>query len=170
MIGSNEYIAEVDYDGDMLLEDWQWLLQGKYSLWFVTKFGDVFLKAKAGSVAWLDVTSGSVSVVAASEQEFLELARGPDNLDRWFMRNVVDHQAAIGMSPARNQCISFVQPVVLGGKLESTNLELTDAAVHLSIAGQIHRQVKDLPPGTKISGVSFETPADTQKNPWWKLW
>ena len=31
-----------------------------------------------------------------------------------------------------------------------------DRLVSLSIAGQLHRQVKDLPPGTRISGFAFE--------------
>jgi hypothetical protein len=164
----DNYIADVTYAGSVLLEDWEWLLGDKYSLWFVTKFGDAFVKDKSGSVAWLDVTRGAITAVASDEGSFLELAKVPDNFERWFMREVVDGQADLGVLPGKNQCISFIKPPILGGELSPDNLELTNAAVHLSIAGQIHRQVKDLPPGTKISGVSVEQP--TSKKPWWKLW
>src|SRR5262249_45735612 len=106
-------------------------------------------------IAWLDVTAGSVTVVARDEKAFLELSKDPRNADRWFMTSVIDGQAALGMVPGKNQCVSYIKPPVLGGKLTPDNLELTHLSVHLSIAGQIHHQVKDLPPGTKISGVKI---------------
>jgi len=169
---ASKYIADVSYDADMLLDDWEWLLKGQYSPWFVTKFGDVFLKDKSlGSVAWLDVMSGAVTTVAADEKSFNSLAEEPENLDRWFMPEVVNGQATLGMLPGKNQCISFIKPPVLGGEVQADNFELTDASMHLSIAGQIHKQVKDLPLGTKISRILFESSTEAEsKKPWWRLW
>jgi len=35
------------------------------------------------------------------------------------------------------------------------NVEVIDFVVSLNIAGQIHEQVRDLPPGTPISGITI---------------
>jgi hypothetical protein len=44
----------------------------------------------------------------------------------------------------------------LGGALEVTNVEVVDFVVGLHIAGQIHRQIRDLPPETKITGMTVD--------------
>jgi hypothetical protein len=44
---------------------------------------------------------------------------------------------------------------VLGGPIDLDNVGVLDFVVALSIAGQIHDQVRHLPPGTAISGISF---------------
>jgi hypothetical protein len=36
----------------------------------------------------------------------------------------------------------------LGGQLAPNNFEMCE--IHLSIAGRVHRQIKDLPPGTPV--------------------
>jgi hypothetical protein len=45
---------------------------------------------------------------------------------------------------------------VFGAPVAVENLELMDFEVYLSLQGQLHRQVKDLPPGTRITGFTFE--------------
>lgn len=39
--------------------------------------------------------------------------------------------------------------------MDLENVELSDFVAATHIAGQIHQQIKDLPPGTPISGVSL---------------
>ena len=57
---------------------------------------------------------------------------------------------------AEGQIYSYKTPPVLGGEYSTDNLEPTGIAVHFSVLGQIHRQVKDLPPGTKIDRIVIE--------------
>lgn len=45
---------------------------------------------------------------------------------------------------------------VLGGDESVANLEPTDVSVHFGVLGQIHEQVKDLPPGTEIGEIRLE--------------
>jgi hypothetical protein len=54
---------------------------------------------------------------------------------------------------------NFRVPPVLGGALEVGNVGTIDFVVGRSIAGQLHDQIRGLPPGTRISGftVSDET-------------
>ena len=44
----------------------------------------------------------------------------------------------------------------LGGEYEPDNFELTDIEVHFELSGQIHKQIKDLPDGTKVNIKTIE--------------
>lgn len=71
------------------------------------------------------------------------------------MRLVMDQMAALQVGTAKNQSFSFKRPPILGGAIAADNSEVSDVVVHFSIAGQFHRQVKDLPPGMKIRNVKI---------------
>ena len=47
-------------------------------------------------------------------------------------------------------------PLVLGGEAAVENLEASDFVVTMHIRGQIHDQIRGLPPGTKITGFNVE--------------
>ena len=83
--------------------------------------------------------------------------------------HIVDGQAALGMRPGPNECLSFRRLPVLGGQLDPDNLEKCSIPVHFSIAGQIHRQIKNLPPGTPID-IKIEAPKFGKRRLWWKFW
>lgn len=106
--------------------------------------------------------------MAADADELQRLIKQPDNRSAWFMLDVVLGQHALGMSPGFNECYSFKVPPVLGGKMDPDNIETCDIAVHYSIAGQIFRQVRDLPPGTRVDKIEL-TDRSTKK-PWWRFW
>lgn len=40
--------------------------------------------------------------------------------------------------------------------MTASNIEAIGFVVSISILGQLHRQVRDLPPGTRISGFTFD--------------
>ena len=71
-----------------------------------------------------------------------------ENADRWLMPQVVDLEAVIGVVCRENECLSLKHPPALGGQLDPDNIETCHIAVHFSISGQIHQQIKDLPAGT----------------------
>ncbi len=164
------YLAETDVASDAVLDDWGWLVEPKLHLWRVTKAGDALLRhADDGSIHFLDVVSGNVERIATDHTTFESAAEIAENADRWFMPDVVDGQAALGMSPGANECLSFKHPLVLGGAFDPENVETCSVLVHFSIAGQIHEQVKDLPPGTPIGKIKLVEPG-RDKRPWWKFW
>lgn len=165
-----QYFAETDATGEAVLGDWRWLIGPKLQLWKVTKAGDALLRhSDDGSIHFLDVVSGSVERIAENQTEFESAAKVLENADRWLMCEIVDDQAALGMSPGINECLSFKHPPVLGGRLDPDNFETCSVLVHFSIAGQIHEQVKDLPPGTPIGKIKLVDP-ERPKRPWWKFW
>jgi hypothetical protein len=53
-------------------------------------------------------------------------------------------------------CVGFRHPLFLGGAEAVDNLEVIDEAVYWSVHGQLWARVKDLPPGTPISGVQID--------------
>jgi hypothetical protein len=73
----------------------------------------------------------------------------------WFLIDLIAELKADGKKLETGQVYSYKKPIVLGGDYSPDNFEPTDIEVHFSFAGQIHRQVKDLPPGTKINSVKF---------------
>lgn len=165
-----KYLAETDVSGDVILDDWRWLVGATLQIWYVTKAGDALLRDPAdGSVHFLDVVSGKVERIADAADAFETAVASIENAERWLMPHVVDGQAALGMCPGPNECLSFVIPPVLGGQLAPDNFERCCVLVHFSINGQLHRQVKDFPPGTKITKIEIVAPG-ARKRPWWKFW
>jgi hypothetical protein len=154
-----------------VLDDWRWLIGPSLKLWHVTKAGDAFLRDPVnGSVHFLDLVSGTVERIAESECDFEAKIATREHAQRWLMPDVVNGQAMLGVRPGMNQCLSFKKPPVLGRELEPDNFETCDVLVHFSITGQIHRQVKDLPSGTKIGRISIKGPGGHDRRPWWRFW
>jgi hypothetical protein len=166
-----EYLATTTVPGDDVLDDWRWLIGSKLQLWHVTKAGDAILRdPDDGSIRFLDVIGGKVHQIADNGPAFEAAVAEPENAERWLMPDVVDGQAALGMRPGTDECLSFKHPPVLGGQFDPDNFETCSVLVHFSIAGQIHRQVKDLPPGTKIGEIRIEEPGGRRRRPWWRFW
>jgi hypothetical protein len=152
----NELTVNFEKHGaDDLLSDWRWLLGDSMQLLIVSALGDMFLADAEGHVHWLDTGSGQLEQVADSIEEFKRLMQQRENADQWFVPQLVGDLIARGLRLAPGQCYSYKKPPVLGGEIEPGNFEATDLSVHFSILGQIHRKVKDLPPGTKISDIKI---------------
>lgn len=107
------------------------------------------------SIALLDPATAEAEPLDLTLGEFLgnALARswcdllGADRLDAW--------RATGGLAPAANQCVSPKVPLFLGGSTEVGDLEVSPLVVAVSLAGQMWQQVKDLPAGAPISGITI---------------
>ena len=139
-----------------LLSDWSWLVEGQYSPLLMTAFGDLFLQSDDGHVWFLDLVSGEFNDVARCRDDWAEMFNEAQTVEEWLMPGLVEALLEQGMSLAEGSCYGYRIPPVLGGKIEIENIEQTDLSVYYSITGQIHRQVKDLPPGTPISGITVD--------------
>jgi hypothetical protein len=117
----------------------------------------------------LNVSDGQLEEVAPSVAEFETAASAPESFDRWFMPEIVREQALLGTVPQEDECLSLQIPPALGGKLERDNIEVADIAVHFSILGQMHQQVRNLRPGTRIDKIEVVEPG-REKKPWWRFW
>jgi hypothetical protein len=61
-----------------------------------------------------------------------------------------------GSAPPFDQCIGYKKPLFLGGADDLGNLELSNLDVYWSVSSQLIRQVRGLPPGTRIGSVRLE--------------
>ena len=127
-------------------------------LLIVSSLGDMFLANAEGRVFWLDTGAGLLQQVAGSAEDFKRLMQQRENADQWFVPQLVGDLMAAGVVLGAGQCYSYKKPPVFGGQIEPDNFEPTDLSVHFSILGQIHRQVKNLLPGTSISNIKIEKP------------
>lgn len=64
-------------------------------------------------------------------------------------------RSAGGLVPAYNQCIGYRRPLFLGGEDDVSNLELCDFDLYWDISAQLLEQVRGLPQGTPITGISI---------------
>jgi hypothetical protein len=136
------------------LEAWLWLgIDGKEPV-FTSLFGDVFFRAPDG-FWWLDVLEGSLSRPWATVEALradLETSEGQDHYLTGGLAMGADRR---GIVLEAGQVYCFTAPPILGGAINVDNVGVLDFVVALSIAGQLHEQVRKLPPGTPVSGFSI---------------
>jgi hypothetical protein len=139
-------------DREALLSDWRWLTGPTKQPILLAAIGDAYLQdAQDGTVHLLDVGGGGLEQVAASVDEFKELLADREFVTDSFVPETIIELRAQGKTLAHGQIYSYNHPPVLGGEYSTANLEPTDIAVHFSVLGQIHEQVKDLPPGASVN-------------------
>jgi len=139
-----------------LLADWNWLLKRPYALIAMNNFGDMFLRDSNGEIQLLVLTSGSLTKIADSQAEFQNLVADKEYQRAWFSLDLLTEIERAGMSLAPGLCFSFKKPLVLGGACEVSNIEVTPISVYISLMGQIHQQLKELPPGTRVAGFKID--------------
>ena len=145
-----------DNDIHSLYEDWTWLVTGMIKPLMVTKFGDLFYQTEDGNVHFLDTIEGRIVDICSSENEFVTFINQNENVENYLLSYIVFDLVNQDKIPNKQQCYSFVLPPILGGKIESGNVQIMDFVVSVSLTGQIHRQVKDLPEGAQILGFKIE--------------
>lgn len=156
----NELTVSPDgIDFEMLLSDWRWLVDASFEPVVISSMGDLFLKHADGRVFWLSTAAGELVEVASDVDDFKQKMVQKENAAEWFQPQLVGNILAQGKQLTAGEVFSPTVPMVLGGELAPDNFEATDMHVHFGMLGQIHVQVKDLPPGTTIGDIAFEDDA-----------
>ena len=155
-LSSEDLFIDLDEEtADGLLEDWRWLLgDGEAQVFHVTVFGDLFLQKEDGRIYRLDTGRAFFEEVAADMDGWAEQVS--IHGAKWFHLPVLIELRTLGMSLADGQVYSWRHPMFLGGTEDVNNVDLVSAVVHVSHLGRLAESVQDLPPGTQISGISFE--------------
>jgi hypothetical protein len=138
------------------LQSWRWRIGADATAWLVTALGDVFVRADDGRISFLDTYVGQLCEAARANTEWTSALHSPGNLDRWFDPSLVGALRQRGLTLGPEQCYSAVEPLILGGKLEPENFEVTDWRVHVALTGRIYQRLKDLPPSTFVGGSGSE--------------
>lgn len=139
------------------LSSWEWLGEdlGALTPRFATAFGDLFLEGADGGYWFLDGVEGSLSRFWDSGVELQAALNTPGGQDQFLMVGLAQAASHAGLAPSTGQVLAFRIPPVLGGELAADNLEVDDLVVAVSISGQIHHQVRDLPPGASVAGFEL---------------
>jgi hypothetical protein len=142
-------VQGIDLSMEWLLSDWRWLFDASYRPIVATACGGLFLE-RAGAIYWLDDAMGQLTQVAASKAELEQAVRQLDHCAPWFKPDVV-HAAEQAHRPLRSgECFSYTLPPAVGGDYAPRNVMPTPLPLHLQIHGQLHRQFRELPKGTRI--------------------
>lgn len=121
----------------------------------MNNFGDMFLKDEQEGVYLLNIASANLTKVANSTAELQQMISSKENQLRWFHTDLLTQLEQAGLALLPGQCFCVKKPLVLGGTWELSNIEVGPIVVHVSLMGQIHQQVQNLPPGTKIKGFTI---------------
>jgi hypothetical protein len=76
--------------------------------------------------------------------------------DQFLLAGIAIGAQERGIHPGPAQIFMFNTPPVLGGEISADNVQAMDFVVAAALCGQLARQVKDLPPGAKVSGFSVD--------------
>jgi hypothetical protein len=148
-------------DREHLLDDWRWLIGRSRHPILLSAIGDAFVQDdNDGTIHLLDTAAGTCQLVAADEGEFRRLLTDPQWATDHLAVEVIADFLANGRRLEPGQIYSWNHPPALGGAYELENATATDIEVHFSMAGQIHRQIHDLPPGTPISEIRVRSTSD----------
>jgi hypothetical protein len=137
-------------DRTRLLESWDWLIGKDKTPILMSCIGDLFFTDANENCYWLDVGGGILEQVSQSLEEFHLKLKDINQLDEWFLFSLIDRIKKSGLTLKENELYGYKVLPVLGGEYEPENFEGTDIEVHFELSGQIHRQIKDLPDGTKV--------------------
>lgn len=139
------------------LRAWAWLpdLAGKGPA-FTSAFGDLFLQDRDGSYWLLDTVEGTLTRRWPDTDALEAELMSPEGQDTYLMARLLAEADRAGLEPGAGDVLAFKVAPVLGGSFEVDNLQVVDFVVNLDILGQIHQQLRELPPGTRITGFSIE--------------
>lgn len=132
-----------------LQDAWSWLLEDVGRPVLFSVWGDVFLD-REGAIFWLNTGTGEISAVASSLDEF-RVRLGGDQVDEWFLPDLVGQAHQAGLRPENGQCFTYVTyPIFAEGKYEVSNIRVVSSREHFSLSGDLHKQIAHLPDGSKV--------------------
>lgn len=149
----DDYLLPIEsIDWMQLFEEWKWLIPPGTGIqpWMMNTFGDLFWIDEQEQINLLNVSDGTNEIIAQSEEEFFEKLDEEDNLNLWYLIDLVDELLDAEHAPQDNECYGFKLLPVLGGDFQNENIYISDIAEYWSFCGQIHRQLDGLPDGAEI--------------------
>jgi len=137
------------------LESWDWIGIGDREPLFTSPFGDVFFRSDDG-IWWLDVLEGSLSRPWSDPETLRSDLDTEAGQDRYLLAGLAIGAEQRGVVATGHEVLGFAVAPIIGGPVTVDNIETIDFALSLNILGQIHRQVREMPPGSRVTGFTFD--------------
>ena len=139
------------FDWRKLCANWHWRLPGKFTVWMMNRFGDLFIKMDDGRILCLRLEDGSLECLAQTKDEFCTKLDDEEIANDWLLIPLVDSLVAAGKILKEGECYAFVQLPLLGGEYDVGNIVVRTVEFQYAALGPIHEQLKDVPDGTSVS-------------------
>ena len=158
----DNYAPVTDLGHGDALSPWRFLVGPKAQVRLLTAMGDLFLLKPHGllrrpHVFLLDTFAGQCLLVSDTWEDFKRRMAAPDHgVAAWLKFGLLCDLHDAGKTLTEGQCFSATIPGFIGGRFEIENFEPTPWRIHVHVSGQIFEQVKDLPPGTPITGIDVK--------------
>jgi hypothetical protein len=143
-------------DADGLLDSWRWLVDASCQVVMISALGDLFVQNAIGQVFWIDTGWGQLTQVAESADAFKQLLLQPENLDAWFVPQLVGDLLTSGKQLKPGECFGYQVPPAIGGAITPENFEPIAAIVYFDLLGQIQQQVQALPIDQPIDELTIK--------------
>lgn len=148
----DDYLLDHDgVDWAEALGAWGWLVPDQFTIWLVTRFGDLFVILEDGAIHRLDVALGTFTHVADDREGFEVRLNEPGNADDWLSIALVDDMTDAGQTLGPGECFGFETPPVLGGDFSADNAGPRGIGEYLQTCGWLHEQLRDIPDGERVS-------------------
>jgi len=135
---------------DRLIKNWTWLIGSDKQVLIISAIGDMFLTDNNSRVYWLDVGSGELKIIADSIQDFEEKLKNIKQVNEWFMIDLTTELRLSDKKLREGQVYSYYKLPIIGGNYTVDNFAPLTIEAHFDYLGDIHKQIKDLPDGTKV--------------------
>ena len=135
-------------------ESWAWLGPPKVPPLFVSAFGDAFFE-RSGRVLMLDTLEGKLVPVARSIGELRRKLDETEAQDSLLSSVWIQAAQRRGIVLEPGECYDWKVAPALGGPISADAIVKLSFVVKVNVAGQLHGQIKGLPPGTKINRVTI---------------
>jgi hypothetical protein len=130
---------------------WGWTGLDPAQVEAVNPFGNVIVRAADGAFWRICPEQLSCEVVARDAEQYAALCADEDFQVDWQMERLVQlAQSTLGPT-SEGRCYCLKVPALLGGAYDADNLGTIDLDELASFAGDIAKQIKDLPDGTQVT-------------------
>jgi len=141
-------------DASPLAEDireaWGWKGTACAEIVAVSKFGNVVFADPAGRYWRICPEELECKVIAESREAYERLANDLEFRQDWEMARLLDMaEAKYGTQPV-HRCFCLKMPGALGGAYEIDNIGTVGICELIRFAGDVAKQIKDLPPGSRV--------------------
>lgn len=135
-----------------IASSWSWLLVEPFHPVLFSTLGDMFFRYERGhEIYWLNTGTGSVAPIAGSEEAFESLLAS-EAAEELFLPDLISDLHEAGKLLQADECYSYaIFPVFAEGKYEASNLNPVPSWEHFGLSGDLHKQLRDFPDGTKVS-------------------
>ena len=132
------------------MSEWRWMIGPRARAVGWSSAGDLFYLDERDRICHLDTGAGTAKPVAESRSAFeLALVDSTRSEELLLLPVVRSYEAAHGRLVA-GQCLGFHTLPVFGGAYSADNRWAISIAEHAAFTGDVHRQIRDLPDGTRV--------------------